>query len=162
MTNSYNTVAREGEGGAGAGGAVRQELGAGNTNFDIINSFRVKYNISESLSTSYSLTIWNSFNYDIDGCDEPDGFTSSNADCDGGRSDRLWPTLEVAYELDGLLSNVAELPVSLSVAGGLTALHPAQSADNSGILWPWFYPAFANGRAANNYGSIYIDLIGVY
>jgi hypothetical protein len=167
VTNAYSTIAREGDTNLAGGGAVRLARGFGTTSWDIINSFELGYNVTESLAISYSLLIWNAFSYNLTKELEERGipcerYKAEDADCGGGRTDVLWPTLEVSYELDDLVETVVALPFSLTVAGGITALHPAQSPDNDGILWPWFYPAFADNRAAHNYGSLYLDLVGVY
>jgi hypothetical protein len=57
---------------------------------------------------------------------------------------------------------LASLPVKLSLSAGLTALHPAQTSDNSSIYWPVLWNSFGSDRAANNYGSVYFDITGTY
>ncbi|MBI3179420.1 MAG: hypothetical protein HYZ27_07140 [Deltaproteobacteria bacterium] len=155
----YSDVLRDGEGELSGTSEPGTYLGGpANTSFDIINSFGVTYNVTETLSVAYSLLIWNTFAYRDDAVNSEDELASVNADAGRGRTDMLWPSLEVAYRLDDVVKDI--LPFKLTVAGGITALHPAQTADNQGILWPVFYQAFGQNRAANNYGSIYFDLIG--
>jgi hypothetical protein len=133
-----------------------------NASYRFSNSFAVTYNFTDNLNASYSLLIYNDFKYRQDDVNVIDGFASVNADDGRGRSDMLWPTLDVTYVLDELVAKVYPLPFSLMVSGGITSLHPAQTANNEGIMWPFFYQAMASNRAANNYASFYLDLVGVY
>jgi hypothetical protein len=132
------------------------------TSFSVTNSFTITYNIDESLSVSYSLMIWNLFEYTQDNVNTEDELTSPFADAGRGRSDLLWPTLDVTWALNGVLEPLVHLPFSLLVSAGITARHPAQTANNGDLMWPFFYPAFADSRAAENYGSVFIDITGVY
>ena len=127
-----------------------------------MNSFGVDYSVTENLSVSYSLLIRNFFSYTDDNVNAVDGYTSPYADAGRGRVDQLWPSLSVDYGVDEWVKKVADLPVSLSVSAGITALHPAQTRDNKGIMWPFFYQAFAQNRAANNYGSVFADITGTF
>ncbi len=91
-----------------------------------------------------------------------DEFTSPNADAGRGREDWLFPTVDLTYVLNEALESILSLPFGLMVSAGITAEHPAQSDDNEEILWPVFYNTFGENRAANNYGSVYFDIIAVY
>ena len=161
-----NTVARSSDATygnvTGTGDPHQIAAGYANTSFAIVNSVSVGYNFTENLALGYSLLFWNTFRYNIAddlGCSTED---NPYLDCERGRSDNLWPSLEVSYKLDDLLKEVYPLPFGLTAAGGITALHPALTADNKNIIWPVFWQAFASNRAANNYGSIYFDLVGTY
>ena len=135
--------------------------GYANSSFMMMNAFVAAYNITELLGVSYSLAIVNMYKYKVvDGVDE---FTSINADPNRGRMDLLAPSLSLSYGLsDGILKDIVDLPGSLSLSAGIAAMHPAQKADNTGILWPVFFNTFGNNRAANNYGSFFVDLVGVF
>jgi hypothetical protein len=133
-----------------------------NSSFAVMNSFGVDYSITETLSVSYSLLIRNFFSYSDKSVNVVDKNTSPFADAGRGRVDQLWPSLSVDYVVDEWVKKVVDLPVSLSVSGGITALHPAQTADNKGIIWPVFYQAFGQSRATNNYGSVFFDIAGSF
>ncbi|MBI5507110.1 MAG: hypothetical protein HY903_00025 [Deltaproteobacteria bacterium] len=136
--------------------------GFANNSFLISNQFGVDYSITEELSVSYGLLIRNFFRYTADNVNVIDNYTSPNADDGRGRVDQLWPSLSVDYVVDGLVKKVADLPVSLTASLGITSLSPAQTSDNKGIYWPFFYQAFAQDKAANNYGSVFFDITGTY
>ncbi len=133
-----------------------------NKSFRLTNSFAVTYNFDEHLSASYSLALLNDFRYTQDNVNVVDELSSPFADAGRGRTDSLWPTLDVTYVLDDLVAKVYPLPFSLMASVGLTALHPAQTRDNGNLIWPFFYQALGTNRAANNYASFYLDLVGVY
>jgi hypothetical protein len=133
-----------------------------NMSFSISNSFAMTYNFDKNLTSTYSLTILNSFRYGQDNINTDDEFTSPYADDGRGRVDILRPTLDVTYVLDELIGKVYPLPISLMVSLGVTAQHPAQSADNSGIRWPIFINVLGDNQAAHNYANFFFDLIGVY
>jgi hypothetical protein len=133
--------------------------GFGNPNFQITNSFDVGYNYGELWKFSYSLAIMNAFLYDVG---HDDQYKGVNADSGAGRKDRLWPTLDATYALSDALGDKLQLPVKLELSAGITALTPAQTANNKNLMWPVFYQAFATNRAADNYGSIYFDISGTY
>lgn len=133
-----------------------------NKSFRITNSFAVTYNFTDNLSASYALLILNDFRYTQDNINTVDEYTSRYADAGRGRVDSLWPTLDVTYVLDEVVGKLYPLPFSLMVSGGITALHPAQRADNGAILWPVLWNVMAFNRAADNYATFYLDLVGVY
>lgn len=132
-----------------------------NTSFSISNSFSATYNILDELSVTYAVSLVNGFKYCADNVCVDDEFTSVNADTGRGRTDMLWPTLDVTYVLDGVMEKVYPLPFTLMVSAGLTALHPAQTENNDGIMWPFFYNVLGN-RSTENLASYYLSLAGVY
>ncbi len=133
-----------------------------NSSFLFSNSLAATYNFTDELSLSYSVALRNSFKYTQNNVNVVDEHTSPNADNDTGRSDTLLSTLDVTYVLDGVIKPLVDLPFSLMASVGLSAEHPAQTASNDGIMWPFFYQAMAENRAANNYATFYVDLMGVY
>ena len=137
------------------------ELDAGfaNTSFSISNSVAASYNVTENFSFSYSVAIINQFKYKLS---NNDALRAAQADSGRGRSDRLSPNLGVSYALSKGLKGIAHWPVKLSLAAGIAASHPAKTADNKRILLPFFYNTFGQNRAANNFGSIYFDIVGSY
>lgn len=140
-------------------GVVHLGSGYANTQFDIVNFFGVNYNVTDNFSVSYSLAIQNIYKYNMY---ENDALTGVNADGGRGRMDFLQPALQVSYALSSALGEAIQLPVNLSLSAGIASWSPAQSADNKTIMWPLFYNTFGQNRAANNYGSVFVDLVGTY
>jgi LysM repeat protein len=136
------------------------DSGYSNTSFTLYNSFSLGYSVLETLSLSYAFSFINSFKYHL--VDVVDEYTSPYADAGRGRSDLLSYSLGVSYALSSGLKDVIELPFSLSLAAGVAATHGAQTADNQSFIWPTFYHAFGENRAANNYGSFYLEVSGSY
>ena len=136
------------------------DSGYSNTSFTFYNSLGLGYSLAETLSLSYSLSFINSFKYHL--VDVVDEYTSANADAGRGRSDLLSYSLGLSYALSSGLKDVIELPFSLSLAAGVAATHGAQTPDNKSFIWPTFYHAFGENRAANNYGSFYLEVSGSY
>jgi len=136
------------------------DSGYSNTSFTFYNSLGLGYSLAETLSLSYSLSFINSFKYHL--VDVVDEYTSENADAGRGRSDLLSYSLGLSYALSSGLKDVIELPFSLSLAAGVAATHGAQTPDNKSFIWPTFYHAFGENRAANNYGSFYLEVSGSY
>lgn len=163
---TYSTVVRSSDVGVhpstSIGDPYLLDSGFANTSFAITNTFVATYNITNNLNVSYSLLIWNTFAYKLKNAQVIDEFTSPNADAGRGRSDFLAPTLDLSYVLDDAISDWVSLPFSLVVSTGLTALHPAKTDNNKHIRWPVFWNSFGDSQAANNYGSFYLDLVGVY
>jgi len=173
---SAGTVCRAGEEGCDVAGGATQNItppsgiadpswvpaGMMNTEYMVSNTFGIDYSVTEELSVSYSLALRNGFKYRDDNVNSLDDKTSPNADDGRGRTDQLWPSLSVDYALDGLIKPVLDLPVSLTASLGIVAMHPAKTKDNSSLMWPFFYQAFANNHAADNYGSIIFDIAGTF
>ena len=148
---------------SGTGAEFSYPAGPLNYSFAVLNTFAVDYSISENMSVSYSLLIRNFFAYKDSNVNVADSYCSPVGDCtERGQTDELWPSLSVDYVIDEWVKKAVDLPVSLSVSAGITALHPAQTKDNKSIMWPFFYQAFAQGRAADNYGSVFLDLAGSF
>lgn len=133
-----------------------------NSSHELINSFSITYSFTDNLSASYSLLIWNIYKYTQDNVNTADAYMSPYADDGRGRSDYLWPSLELAYVLDSAVEQVVKLPFSLTASAGISALHPAQTSNNKSIRWPLFYNVVGDNQAANNYASYYFALTGVY
>ncbi len=160
--NSYSTsmqqqgVARESNITRNVGDSV-VEIGSGQAspNFDLWNSITLTYRILPSWVIGYRLGVINAFRYAL--TDKRDAFTSPNADAGPGREDLLTYAVWTGYSFAGK-NRIQGLPVDLTCNVGIRALHGAQSDDNKKILWPLFYPAFAENRAANNYGSAYVQI----
>ena len=145
-----------------ADGTVQQDMtteGTPNTSMLITNSLSIGYNISEDLSISYSVGFLNSFKYAM----PDDEYTQVVNTIPGtGRIDMMSPTLDVTYNLSSGLADVVELPCSLGLSTGISALHPARQADNQGFFTPFFFDTFGENRAANGFGSSYFDLVGSF
>lgn len=161
---TYTTTSRPGDvivTGAGANEPAGVPTGSGITSFSLIHSLFASYSITPNIALSYALLIVNRWKYN--NVAQNDEFTSVHADSGRQRAvDQLWPTLELGWNATDFVGLLFTSPIQMRLSGGITALHPAQSDDNKHIVWPFFYQAFANNRAANNYGSIYVSVAGYY
>ncbi|MCK5689139.1 hypothetical protein KAI87_07710 [Myxococcota bacterium] len=134
--------------------------GFANTNFRISNSVAASYQIIDVLSVSYSLNHMLSWKYELfDGTDE---YSSTNANNDGPDSSMFSYGIDLSYALTDHLGDMLDLPVRLDVSGGLAAAHSVQTADQNSIMWPVFYQAMAENRAAMNMAVFYLSLAGTY
>ncbi|MEE2961425.1 MAG: hypothetical protein VYA34_11825 [Myxococcota bacterium] len=149
-------VASAGEGGIHA--VYECVSGSGTLNFAVTSNIGFEYQILETLSISYSVSLSNSFRHAI--IDEEDDLTAPHADTGMGRSDSLSESLALSFSLSELLT--PDSPVSYRLSLSMDASHPAQTADNRAIMWPFFYNSFGQNRAANNYGEISLGISGSY
>jgi hypothetical protein len=143
-----------------ANGSVQVASGQANASFDIRNSIGLNYSINDYWSLNWSLDFVNVFRYEL--YSQTDAFSSAYADAGAGRMDLLEPSLGFYFSASDAFAKYVELPFSLGIQGGISASHPAQTADNKSIMWPFFYNSFGQNRAANNYGSVYLDLVGIF
>lgn len=128
-------------------------LGTANRSGRLIHQFTAAYGFPmleglpglSSLAITLDFWILNDFSYDIVPDDDP--YTSPYAKKSGGREDWLWTTLDVSYA-----------PVEwFTVSTGLTALHPAIDASTENLIFPLV--GAMDSLAADNYASVYLDLI---
>jgi len=136
-----------------------QPEGFPNTSMLLSNSLGVSWEINPAVTASYSVGLNQYFKYGITG---DDTFASVHAAGGMRRVDYFWPTLDATVGLPELVDELKDLPVELSLSMGITATHPTRSADDSSIIWPFFAGSFGQGRAANGYGSVYVDLSGTW
>ncbi|MBC7792209.1 MAG: hypothetical protein H7Z43_00755 [Clostridia bacterium] len=123
------------------------------------NTVSATWLVTDNLAVSASLGLLIFVKYAV--TDAPDQYTSANADVGRGSSERFQSGLEISYDLTKKAKEGWNLPFGLTLALGAYAVHPVQQTDNSG----WIAPVVANSffsRAANNYGTIYLDVIGIY
>ena len=130
-----------------------------NTSFLLSNRLGASWEIIPAVTASYSVGLNQYFKYGMQG---RDALTSVHAAEGMRRVDYFWPTLDATVELSELVESLQPLPVALSLSTGITATHPTRSADDKSIIWPFFASSFGQGRAANGYGSIYVDLTGTW
>ena len=136
-------------------------LGFGPTNNAWLfgNTASATWLVNDHLAVSASLGLLIFVKYAV--TDQRDQYTSDYADIGHGSNERFQSGAEVSYDLTSYAKGDWGLPFGLTVALGAYAVHPVQQADNSGWIAPVVVNSFFS-RAANNYGTIYLDLIGIY
>ena len=130
--------------------------GYANNNWLFSTSASVTYLASDYLALSYSVGLLNFIRYTI--ADDRDGFTSPFGDSGAGTAQLFQSGLNVSYDVGHF---VQDLPFRLTASVGASSLHPVQQPDNTGWIAPIVFNTFFD-RAANNYGTIYFDLTGIY
>ncbi|MEZ4270513.1 MAG: hypothetical protein R3C68_03465 [Myxococcota bacterium] len=145
------------------------DMGFANNSFALAQTLGVSYEFLPDLRVDYTLSIVNGFKYKLERADtiESNGQSiivdqAQVADGGRGRSDVWAPTLSVSYALNNALDKVFTVPLQLILSAGLSAAHPIKSADNGDFILPFFYDSFAQNRAANNYGSFFVKIMGIY
>jgi hypothetical protein len=140
-------------------GFTELEGGFGLTNFSMSHNLAATYKIREVWSVGYSLGLFNSWKYRAGNVDE---FTSVNADGDTRGTDTLGSSISLGYDFGTDMGDVMHLPFGLSMVAKIATAHPAKTADNKDILWPVFFNTWGSNRAANNYGTVSLGLVGSY
>ncbi len=135
------------------------QSGPVNTSWLFANTVGVTWLASDRLAVSYSLGLLSFIRYSVQG--ERDAFTSPNADPGNPTAQRFNSSLEVSYDWSHVTKDEWGLPFSFTMALGIAAVHPVQENNNEGWIAPLIVNNFTN-RAANNYGSIYLDLVAIY
>ena len=130
-----------------------------NTSMLLNNQLAVSWQVAAHITASYSVGLNQYFKY---GMPSDDSLTSVHARGGVRRVDYFWPTLDLSVGLSDLVDELGELPVELSLSTGISAAHPTRSADDQSIIWPFFAGSFGSGRAADGYGSVYLDLNGTW
>jgi hypothetical protein len=142
-------------------GSIAFGSGYANTQWDIQNAFGVSYNHPSHWGLSYSFMLWHALKYTL----QPtrDEFTSIHAQTGlQNGADVMISSIEASYALSESLKDLLDWPVELSLALGISAFHPAKEPDNKSFIAPVIVNAFLGDKAANNYGSIYLQIGGSY
>lgn len=136
-------------------------LGFGPTNNAWLfgNTVAATWLVTDRLAVSASLGLLIFVKYAV--TDTRDQYTSEFADVGHGSNERFQSGLEVSYDLTKKAKEEWGLPFGLTLALGAYAVHPVQQADNTGWIAPVVVNSFFS-RAANNYGTMYLDVIGIY
>ncbi len=140
----------------GVSDPVDINAGYANNNWLFSTSFSATYLASDYLAVSYSVGLLNFIRYTVAG--DRDAFTSPFGDSGYGTAQLFQSGLNVSYDVGHF---VKDLPFRLTASVGASSFHPVQQPDNSGWIAPIVFNTFFD-RAANNYGTVYLDLTGIY
>lgn len=123
------------------------------------NTLSATWLLTDHLAISASLGLLIFLKYAV--TDTRDQYTSDNADVGHGSSERFQSGVEISYDLTKKAKEDWHLPFGLTLALGAYAVTPVQQTDNTGWIAPIVVNSFFS-RAADNYGTIYLDVIGIY
>ena len=126
-------------------GSGEVSTGTPNVEWSLLDSLVGSYIINDQWSVSLSLSIINSWTYDVSPADRQ---TSANAKTGRGQRDETWGVLDVSYQ--------PWEHVGFSL--GLSSRQPAKTEDNSAFRFPFF-----DFRSlANNFTNLYFDVYATF
>jgi hypothetical protein len=138
-----------------------QDINAGyaNNNWLFANTLSATFLASDNFAVSAAFGVLAFIKYSVHG--SRDQYTSPYADPGYGTAQRFTSNIEVNYDLTYITKGKLGLPFRLTTALGVQATTPVQTTDNRGWIAPLILNAFTN-RAADNYGSIYLDVTAIF
>ncbi len=140
-----------------------QDLDAGfaNNNWLFANTLSATYLATDNFAVSASFRVLAFIKYAVTKNRSRDQFTSINADPGAGTAQRFSADVEINYDFSHYTKDILDLPFRLTAALGAQATTPVQQTDNTGWIPPLIITSFTS-RAADNYGSVYLDLTAIF